>query len=321
MKTYDAKHITLAFLLSAAVLAGSAESMAALNIGTNEAKTITIIDGANRVKTQTNASTFDRVLKEKHISMGEHDSYWSSSKNVENGSVIVVERAVPVTIEYQGKQKTVYTTDQTVQGALNSAGYNWKKVMPLEDGMSKVREGMVIHVVPYEIKTVTRTEATEPEYARWYDSSLGEGNDVIITAGTPGERKVTVQEFVVDGKVIKTDILNSEVISTGTPGVMKTGSKENTIGYVTQMNATAYHPADGNGEGITATGTRAGQGTIAVDPSVIPLGSSVFIPGYGNAVAADTGGAITGNRVDLCMETYAECYAFGRKIVDVFVNY
>ena len=96
---------------------------------------------------------------------------------------------------------------------------------------------------------------------------------------------------------------------------------EGTQGYVRNMSASAYHPTDGDGFGITATGTRAGHGTVAVDPRVIPLGSSVFIPGYGEAVAADTGGAIIGDRIDLCMETFEECYNFGRRNVEVFVNY
>ena len=60
---------------------------------------------------------------------------------------------------------------------------------------------------------------------------------------------------------------------------------------------------------------------MAVDPSVIPLGTNVFIPNYGHAVAADTGGAIVGNRIDLCMESFEDCYNFGRQNIEVFVNY
>ena len=87
------------------------------------------------------------------------------------------------------------------------------------------------------------------------------------------------------------------------------------------MTATAYHPTDGDGRGITATGTKAGYGTVAVDPRVIPLGSAVYVPGYGSAVAADTGGAIIGHRIDLCMETFAECFDFGEQPVAVYVSY
>ena len=88
---------------------------------------------------------------------------------------------------------------------------------------------------------------------------------------------------------------------------------------VMEMEATAYLPTDGDGYGITATGIPATYGVAAVDPYVIPLGSRLYIPGYGEAIAADTGGAIYGNRIDLCMESYSECMNFGRRYVTVYV--
>ena len=88
---------------------------------------------------------------------------------------------------------------------------------------------------------------------------------------------------------------------------------------VMSMEATAYLPTDGSGAGITATGIRATYGVVAVDPRVIPLGTKVYIPGYGVALAADTGGAIKGYKIDLCMESYGECMRFGRRNVTVYV--
>ena len=88
---------------------------------------------------------------------------------------------------------------------------------------------------------------------------------------------------------------------------------------VMAMEATAYLPTDGSGEGLTAMGIPATYGVVAVDPSIIPLGTRVYIPGYGEAIAADTGGAIIGYCIDLCMESYAECMNFGRRVVTVYV--
>lgn len=88
---------------------------------------------------------------------------------------------------------------------------------------------------------------------------------------------------------------------------------------VMTMEATAYLPSDGGGAGITATGIPATYGVAAVDPAVIPLGSRLYIPGYGEAIAADTGGAIYGYRIDLCMESYSEAMNFGRRDVTVYV--
>lgn len=88
---------------------------------------------------------------------------------------------------------------------------------------------------------------------------------------------------------------------------------------VMTMEATAYIPSDGGGNGITASGMMAQRGVVAVDPNVIPLGTRLYIPGYGEAIAADTGGAIIGARIDLCMETYWEAMQFGRRDVTVYV--
>ena len=85
------------------------------------------------------------------------------------------------------------------------------------------------------------------------------------------------------------------------------------------MTATAYTEADGPGGGYTATGMRARHGVIAVDPNVIPLGTRVFVEGYGLAVAGDTGGAIQGNIIDLCMDQHYEAINFGRRTVKVYI--
>ena len=85
------------------------------------------------------------------------------------------------------------------------------------------------------------------------------------------------------------------------------------------MEATAYA-----GDTITATGVTPvrnpnGLSTIAVDPSIIPLGSKVYIPGYGEAIAADTGGAIKGHRIDLFLNSENECINWGRRNVTLHV--
>lgn len=67
--------------------------------------------------------------------------------------------------------------------------------------------------------------------------------------------------------------------------------------------------------GRTASGLPVGPGIVAVDPSVIPLGTRMYVPGYGDAVAADTGSAIRGNVIDLWFPTTAEAYAWGRRTV------
>ncbi len=87
------------------------------------------------------------------------------------------------------------------------------------------------------------------------------------------------------------------------------------------MVATAYFAGGGglNGNGITATGLRARKGVVAVDPKIIRLGTRLYIEGYGEAIAADTGGWVKGSRIDLCFDSLEECYRYGRRKIYVYL--
>ena len=171
----------------------------------------------------------------------------------------------------------------------------------------------------FSTRKVTYYESVPMKFVKWYDPALSAESEEMIYDGVAGKELVVVEEFVSDGVVVHSREISRKLVQEGTPGAKRTGSREDTLGTVYRMEATAYHPSDGDGLGITATGTKAGYGTVAVDPDVIELGSSVYVPGYGMAVAADTGGAIIGNRIDLCMEEFDECWEFGRRDIDVFV--
>ena len=86
-------------------------------------------------------------------------------------------------------------------------------------------------------------------------------------------------------------------------------------GSTLTVTATAYTL-----QGHTATGAPVGYGVVAVDPSVIPLGTRMTIPGYGEGVAADTGGAIQGDVIDLWFPTAADAAAWGRRTVTITIH-
>jgi 3D (Asp-Asp-Asp) domain-containing protein len=100
-----------------------------------------------------------------------------------------------------------------------------------------------------------------------------------------------------------------------TPGAaaLRSGAAAGGIRSLTVV-ATAYALP-----GTTATGRRVGWGVVAVDPSVIPLGSRIAVPGYGMGVAADTGGAIQGPKIDLWFPTVADAEAWGSRVVTVTI--
>ncbi|MEG2786656.1 MAG: SH3 domain-containing protein [Romboutsia sp.] len=87
----------------------------------------------------------------------------------------------------------------------------------------------------------------------------------------------------------------------------------NNTGRLMTVNASAY-----SGHSITATGTTPRWGTIAVDPSVIPYGTRVYIPKFDMVfVAEDCGGAIKGNKIDIFMNSESECTTFGRQNIEI----
>lgn len=90
-------------------------------------------------------------------------------------------------------------------------------------------------------------------------------------------------------------------------------------GHEMEAVVTAYAPGDDGVDGITATGLPMDRGVVAVDPEVIPLGSVVYVPGYGYALACDVGGAIKGRRMDVYLSSRREAIAWGVRRVRVVV--
>ena len=90
-----------------------------------------------------------------------------------------------------------------------------------------------------------------------------------------------------------------------------------------KLEATGYDPGPVDNTrgyvGTTKTGTRARFGIVAVDPRVIPLGTRVYVEGYGPGLAADIGGAIKGRRIDLCFNSSHQARRWGRKTVRVWI--
>lgn len=89
--------------------------------------------------------------------------------------------------------------------------------------------------------------------------------------------------------------------------------------YTVPMLVTAYTRYDEGCTDYTYRGTYLRRGLVAVDPDVIPLGTRLYVPGYGEALADDIGGAIIGNHIDLAMDTQDEAFEWGKRDVTVYV--
>ena len=178
------------------------------------------------------------------------------------------------------------------------------------------------------VERETITQEIPIKTIRQEDANIPKGVEELAQSGSVGKRVIIQEKTSKDGQVIETKeikVISEEPMN---PRIVKVGTKDNMVsteqGHKTYsrkvvMEASAYLSTDGGGHGITATGVMATRGIVAVDPNVIPLGSKVFIPGYGVALAADTGGYIIGNRIDLVMDTYSEAMNFGRRDIDVYI--
>lgn len=113
-------------------------------------------------------------------------------------------------------------------------------------------------------------------------------------------------------------VVTAPVVTVTAPTVTETPAAQ---GKTLVVSATAYSRHEAGLSNFTATGIDLSVNpmVIAVDPSVIPLGSLVNVPGYGIAIAGDTGGAIVGNKIDLHMENLNAALAFGRQTLTITI--
>lgn len=163
------------------------------------------------------------------------------------------------------------------------------------------------------------------------------GESKVVQEGKNGKACDTYQIVCKSGSKAEITLLYTEIIEPPVEKITEIGTKEKEpelkYSRVLEVTATAYdlsfascgkYPGD-KGYGITASGMYARRGCVAVDPKVIPLGTRLYIEApdgswsYGEAIAADTGGAIKGNKIDLFMDSYTECINFGRRSAIVYV--
>lgn len=169
---------------------------------------------------------------------------------------------------------------------------------PVNDGM--IRVGMRGE----EVKVVQRLLANMGFYSGEIDGVFGK---VTLQAVKDFQ---TVSSLVPDG-VVGTETLTTLKRSEAS------GVSPSRYSRSLTMNASAYSRFDAGNSSYTCRGNLLRKGLVAVDPNVIPLGTRLYIPGYGYAVADDTGGAIRGNNIDLAFDSHAEAIQFGRQRITV----
>ena len=232
-----------------------------------------------------------------------------------------------VTLIEAGETRTVKTVKPTVQQLL------WQEFVVLgtydrcsPSLQTPIKDGMTITVDKVKCVITTKNVTIPKETITRYSPLLANTAYQVLDPGQDGVREEKTKTWYLNGVQTKVDVVPGKVITAAKPTIIlkgNGGSRGMTVKKSIQVVATAYEPGPTScgkyANGYTATGMKAGKGVIAVDPKVIPLGTKVYVEGYGMAVAADVGGATKGNKIDVCMDTVAECKQWGRKTVTLHI--
>lgn len=302
---------------------------------------------------RTIQDTVGDFIADNNIPFNEKYDYITTSLDapldMDNTNSFVIRNAVPVTLIYDGNEENLMTYMSTIGELLDE-----KNIVLYENDRidmytpeTRVVSDMVIKVVRVT-KDVEVIRSPIPFKVKVVENpTIGQNEVNLITAGEYGEHGLVSEIIYENGvEVSRHTILNevikpvvNEVIERGTIPVKSIPGTGETFLYSKMMimEATAYtlDPAECGGKepgdplyGITRSGLPAERGLIAVDPSVIPLFTKVYIEtaeghfvDYGMAIAADTGSAIIGNRIDLFMEEKSEALLWGRRDVRVYFVY
>ncbi len=296
-------------------------------------KQIVVSAWDREVRLHNPGDTVEEAIAEAGIVLGPMDRVIPPLDSVvKNGMTVEIRRAEPVFVKKGDSVTTYLTCDTDVSKILALAGVEPGPediVIPAK-GRSITETGLVKVV---EVTYAEVTENVEIPFAteRRNDSSIEAGLSRVYRYGSNGVSRVNYRVRYEDGVEVSREELGREVVSepksqvvlVGTLQQVSRGGEDIRFVKAFEMRSTAYCPCTKccgpNAKGVTALGMQAKQGVIAVDPRIIPLGTRVYVDGYGYALAADTGGAIKGNKIDVCFETHDEALRWGMRNTKVYV--
>ncbi len=284
----------------------------------------------------TSAATIADFLAERGIAVAPGDFLSvPSNATVDDGMRLEYRSAVPLEL-FVGKHEVhLRSSAATVADLLAQQHVTLGAHLVVQPALqTHLIAGQIVQVVRHRTWTAHLRSRIAPRVTQRFDMSLPRGLVRTVASGSPGFRETTIRYSSADSGETTRTVLASRIIRGPRPRIIVRGlavyaslARVAAAGFASVLHfagsamhviATAYTASCTGCSGITASGYRAGFGIIAVDPTVIPLGTHLFVPGYGRAIAGDTGGAIHGNRVDLGFDSLADAARFGRRPVTVY---
>ncbi|WP_308637012.1 ubiquitin-like domain-containing protein [Paenibacillus silvisoli] len=316
--------------------------------GTADKRVSVVVNGQETI-VSTKQWVLQRLLDEQAIAIGTYDKVsMPLDGGIKDGDRIVIDQAVPLIVKADGKARTLYTTERTVQAAIDQAHISIRsqdKVVP--SLTTELKPNMIITVSRIDKKFSETTHTVPFNIVKKEDPKLTLGKQKLVQPGKQGTVVKRYEKTFQDGVLVSQTMVEKltespsvdQIVTVGTkkpePKVTTLRASSPNIATMTKrgvtfsakkviknVTLTAYsagvastgksksHPQ----YGITASGARVSEGrTIAVDPKVIPIGWWVYIEGIGFRRAEDTGSAIKGNKIDVYFDSESYADKFGRK--------
>lgn len=319
-------------------------------VNTNLQKDVSVYYEGNLTEVKTMKTTVQEVLAENKIEVNPEDYInlpLDTKLHKKNKNEIFVKRAVPVNIIADGKVTALKTYKNTVGEALEISGIKLGPKDKLDDLTcdDRIMSGMEIHVVRVKEDQVKERIQIPFKTIIKENNSMDAGAERLVKQGKEGLREKVYKIVLENGKEVSRTLLKqitvlepaARIIERGTVLSHKTARGEvfryskvinvRASAYSLTFKETGKKPGD-KYFGITATGmdlTKMQKGVIAVDPRVIPLGSKVYVEisgktrDYGYAIAADVGGGIKRDKIDLFFSDASITESWGRKKARVYI--
>lgn len=252
-----------------------------------------------------------------------------------------------ITLVVKGMETEISTLKSNVEDVLAEQNIKYDKddiiSLPLDQ---KISDGDKIEVIEVAEKTIKENKEIPFEVNIVEDKNILKGETKVEVEGQPGNNELLYKITYHNGKQVEKKFIKEVVLTEPVDKVIKKGTKvelqvASSRGEITRSKSTSYSNSSskGNssssnsnrkhisvvataytGNSITSTGINPKWGTIAVDPSVIPYGTKVYIPQFDKTfIAEDCGSAIKGNKIDIYMNDEEAVKDWGRKRIDIYI--
>lgn len=315
-------------------------SIITMGFSTVLGKDVVINKNGEVKKVFTYTNTVGALLDQEGIVLGEKEEVTPDlNEELSDGMEISIQKIQSYEIRLGNKTMNVEAKGASVEEVLNNLGIKIGKLDIIKPSLNTATDTAAksFKISIDRVKEEIKTEQVEIDFEiiTKENDSLDADEKNIITQGKKGLREDTIKTTYINNQITSEEVISSKQVQDPINQVEEIGKKNGVVAEKTNkringskvkalytMEATAYDPSAGS---VTAIGTNVRVGIVAVDPSIIPLGSKLYIesvdsyPNYGYAIAEDTGGDIKGNRIDLFYNDNSTANDFGRRTVKVYV--